>query len=100
MFMNNADKVILSQERCCPSHRFPHVWPWQPLVDDEPCHVHVNLKKPHSALAQGLAAFRRCHHNPYCLLLQCPHYAWMCEQGKAILARKKEVLGDASLPSF
>ncbi|MDO8468951.1 MAG: hypothetical protein Q7S29_04300 [Candidatus Peribacter sp.] len=89
MFMNNADKVIIASDRFCPPHRFPHAWPWQPKITEEPCHVHVNHKFRGSLFANILASFRRCHHNGYCQVLRCPHYCWMRERCEEVLAREE-----------
>lgn len=100
MFMHNADKVIIADDRFCPPHRFPHVWPWQPQITTEPCHVHVNTECPGSRVAEGVAAFRRFHHNGYCKILRCPHYAWMCSKLEEVLAREETLNSEGTMTDW
>jgi len=72
MLMGDADKLktdlILEdgQTRVCPSHRIPHVFPWQSPVTDEPCHIHINPIKHYG------------HHAIFCKMIKCPNYESMC----------------------
>lgn len=60
--------------KCCPPHYFPHVIPLvQKPVANEQCHTH-------SAISHGM------HHNFFCKALRCPHYEFMMEETKQILA--------------
>jgi hypothetical protein len=66
--MNIEDKTDLNNENCCPPHWLPHRIPIiEPLVTDEPCHIHK-------------AKWRMVHHKLYCQVLKCPHYEIMMQQ--------------------
>jgi len=64
LFMEIADKIVLSEEKCCPPHYIPHKLPFGKPVDNEPCHTHI-------------ASWRKAHHDTFCRILKCPHYQFM-----------------------
>jgi len=67
LWLNIDDKIEISETRYCPPHTFPHRFPWQDKIDDEPCHFHT-------------AKWRMAHHIFYCKLLKCPNYSFMMEE--------------------
>jgi hypothetical protein len=95
-FMRNADKVVICTTRCCPPHYFPHVIPGvNSKVTDEPCHVHVNIKRPGSWFASLIAWCRqRIHHEGFCRVIgqgwsECPHREFMLAERRRILAVRR-----------
>ncbi len=71
-FMNIKDKIVISEERCCPPHYLPHKLPIGEKVFDERCHVHR-------------AKWRMAHHVFFCKYLKCPNYEFMVEKNKEFL---------------
>lgn len=66
LFLDIGDKKIISKERFCPPHYFPHKLPVGKHIIDELCHIHD--KK-----------WRKIHHEIYCKFLKCQNYEFMIE---------------------
>lgn len=50
-------------KKTCPPHTYPHRFPWQKKVTNEPCHTHKNKIK-------------LFFHNLHCWLFKCPYRKW------------------------
>ena len=69
-WMDIKDKVIISKDRFCPPHRWPHKLPFfGNKINNEPCHYHK-------------AKWRQWHHCLFCKLLKCPNYKFMVKGKK------------------
>ena len=77
-FMGIKDKHVLSGEKICPPHYFPHKIPIGKKVDNETCHVHK-------------AKWRMAHHALFCRMLNCKNYTFMIMQHKKKLKDIRKV---------
>ena len=66
-FLNIKDKKIISEERFCPPHYFPHKIPIGEKIKDEYCHLHERI-------------WRMVHHDFFCKFLGCENYEFMIEK--------------------
>ena len=67
LFINIADKKIISKTKFCPPHCLPHKLPFTKPITDEPCHVHKKC-------------WRMLHHIWFCKFLKCKNYKFMIGQ--------------------
>ena len=66
--MKNKEKIknenlVKHFGKFCPPHTWPHRFPWQKKIKNEPCHIHKNK-------------IRLFSHDLHCWLLKCPHRKW------------------------
>jgi hypothetical protein len=74
ILMDIKDKIKIENNGCCPPHYLPHKLPFGKTIDDEPCHTHN-------------AKWRRCHHDFYCKVLNCPNYKVMKEKTAELIKK-------------
>jgi hypothetical protein len=63
-FMKIKDKILISEELCCPPHYIPHKIPIGEKISDEPCHIHE-------------AGWRMSHHVIFCKIIKCKNCGFM-----------------------
>ncbi|MFH1152004.1 MAG: hypothetical protein V1788_02670 [Nanoarchaeota archaeon] len=67
--LNIKDKKIISKNRFCPPHWWPHTFPWKKKITTESCHIHKRK-------------WRMFHHKLFCKFLKCPNYKFMVNKSK------------------